>query len=84
ELFSAEKLSNQVISDIATKLQLDMEQWKSDKESQEIRQKVNADIVDAQQAGVTGTPTIFVNGRLLQERSLSGVQRMINEELQKQ
>ncbi|MEE4243411.1 MAG: thioredoxin domain-containing protein, partial [Desulfopila sp.] len=31
ELFSAEKLSNQVISDIATKLQLDMEQWKSDK-----------------------------------------------------
>jgi thiol-disulfide isomerase/thioredoxin len=83
ELFAAEKLSNQVIADIAVKLDLDIEQWKKDKESQEIRQQINTDIADAQQAGVTGTPTLFVNGRLLKERNLQGFQHMIDEELQK-
>ncbi len=82
-LFAAEKLSNQVIADIAVALNLDIEQWKQDKESQEIRQQINRDLADAQQAGVTGTPTIYINGRLLKERNLQGFQHMINEELQK-
>ncbi|MBM9603030.1 thioredoxin domain-containing protein [Desulfopila inferna] len=83
ELFSAEKLSNKVIEDIAVKLDLDLEQWKKDMESPVIRQKVHTDIQDAQKAGVTGTPTIFINGRLLQDRSLQGFQRIIDEELDK-
>ncbi len=83
ELFAAEKLSNKVIEDIAVKLDLDLEQWKKDMESPVIRQKVHTDVMDAQKAGVTGTPTIFVNGRLLQDRSLQGFQQMINEELDK-
>jgi protein-disulfide isomerase len=37
--------------------------------------------VDAQNAGVTGTPTIFINGRKLTERTLQGFQKLIDEEL---
>ena len=51
--------------------------------SQEIRQKIYTDIQDAQQAGVTGTPTIFINGRLLKNRSLQGFQELIDKELKK-
>lgn len=83
ELFAAEQLNLQVIDETAVKLGLDMEKWKKDMVSQEIRQKIYIDIQDAQQAGVTGTPTIFVNGRLLKNRSLQGFQELIDKELKK-
>jgi protein-disulfide isomerase len=35
------------------------------------------------QAGVRGTPAIFINGRRLKERSLKGFQAAIDKELQK-
>ena len=63
ELFALEKLNNKIIENIAVKLELDVEKWKKDKESPAVRKKINVDIQDAQKAGVTGTPTIFINGR---------------------
>lgn len=82
-LFAAEKLSNQVIEDIAKDLNLDMEKWRSDMQSRQVREKIAADLQQAQELGVTGTPTIFINGRLLKDRSMQGFQEMINEELKK-
>jgi len=84
ELFALGKLNDQAINDIATKLNLDIVKWKKDKDSAEIKRKVNVDIQDAQKAGVTGTPTIFINGRLLKNRNIQGFQQIINEELKKQ
>ena len=83
ELFASEKLDLQVIDAAAVKLGLDIEKWKKDMVSQEIRQRIYTDIQDAQQAGVTGTPTIFINGRLLKNRSLQGFQELIDKELKK-
>ena len=83
ELFAGEQLNNQVIDAAAVKLGLDIEKWKKDMESQEIRRRVYMDIQDAQNAGVTGTPTIFINGRLLKNRSLQGFQELIDKELKK-
>lgn len=83
ELFASEQLNLQVIDAAAVKLELDIEKWKKDMVSQEIRQKINTDIQDAQLAGVTGTPTIFINGRLLKNRSLQGFQELIDKELKK-
>lgn len=83
ELFATKKLSDQSIADIAVKLGLDVEKWKKDMNSPEVRQQVNTDMQDAQKAGVSGTPTIFVNGRLLKNRSIQGFQQQINEELNK-
>lgn len=83
ELFSTKKLSDKAIENIATKLGLDITKWKNDMNSPVVRQQINVDTQDAQKAGVTGTPTIFINGRLLKNRSIQGFQQMIDEELNK-
>ncbi len=81
KLFGVEKLSDEVINNVAVELQLDMDQFTQDMNSPEIRQMVNKDLLDAQKAGVTGTPTIFINGKRLKNRSLAGFQAMIDKEL---
>lgn len=83
KLFATKKLSKEAIDQIATELQLDMGKFKKDMESPAIKAKVQKDMIDAQKAGVTGTPTVFINGRKPQQRSLEGFQALINEELAK-
>lgn len=82
-LFNTKKLSTESIDKIATDLKLDMAKFKADMKSPEILAKVEKDLKDAKQAGVTGTPTVFINGRRPQQRSPQGYQSIINEELQK-
>ncbi len=82
ELFAnSPKLDPKAIDDIATKLDLDIAKFKTDMNSPVIRQKLAKDLHDAQEAGVTGTPTIFVNGIKLKSRSLPAIQKLIDEEL---
>lgn len=82
-LFALPALNLQAIDDIATKLGLKMDQFKSDMASPKIRQKVDQDLMDAQQAGVTGTPSIFVNGHPMRERTLEAFQQKIDAALGK-
>ena len=42
---------------------------------------VSREIKDGQKTGVCGTPTVFVNGQRLQQRSLDGFSSMIDREL---
>jgi protein-disulfide isomerase len=44
---------------------------------------VQRDLKDGVDAGVRGTPSIFVNGRLLQQRSFPGFKQAIDAELAK-
>lgn len=76
-------LNDKAIEDIAVKLGLKMDQFKSDMASPKIRQKVDQDMMDAQKAGINGTPTIFINGHLLQERTLEDFQKKIDAALGK-
>jgi protein-disulfide isomerase len=82
-LFAAEKLSPELIDTIAKELGLDIARFKKDMESPEVRQKISKDMADAEKASVTGTPTVFINGRKLQQRSPEGFQQVIDEELKK-
>lgn len=82
-LFDTKKLSTASIDKIAADLKLDMVKFKADMNSPEILAKVEKDLKDAKNAGVTGTPTVFINGRRPQQRSPQGYQAIINEELQK-
>jgi protein-disulfide isomerase len=75
------KLDPKTIDGIATKLGLDIAKFKTDMNSPVIRQKLAKDLRDAQEAGVTGTPTIFVNGIKLKSRNLPAIQKLIDEEL---
>jgi protein-disulfide isomerase len=76
-------LSEKAIEDIAVKLGLKMDQFKSDMASPKIRQKVDQDIMDAQKAGITGTPSIFVDGHPLRERTVEDFQKKIDAALGK-
>lgn len=83
ELFAAKKLSLAKIENIAKELALDMEKFKADMNSPEVRGQINRDMAQAEKAGITGTPTAYINGRKLQDRSVKGIQKVIDEELAK-
>jgi protein-disulfide isomerase len=84
ELFkNYNQLNDEKFDEIAGTVGLDMEQFKKDMQNPALSAMVERDLQDGVTAGVRGTPSIFVNGRLLQQRSLQGFQQIIDEELAK-
>jgi len=81
-LFNSRPLSKQSIDEAAKSIGLDMEQFKKDMADPATRQQVLKDMMDASKADVSGTPTLFVNGHRVKDRSLPGIQAMIDKELQ--
>ncbi len=77
-------LSPARIRQLAEQLQLDMVQFERDKSDPELLQQIDFDLQEGQRIGVRGTPTIFINGRRLQQRSLAGFAQMIEAELARQ
>jgi protein-disulfide isomerase len=71
------------IEDIAIELGLDMEKFAKDRESQAVKGLIARDINDAMRIGVRGTPSVFINGKVLRNRSLPGFKRMITAEIEK-
>lgn len=71
------------IKDIAIELGLDMEKFTKDRESQAVKGLIARDINDAMRIGVRGTPSVFINGKVLRSRSLPGFKRMITAEIEK-
>jgi protein-disulfide isomerase len=72
------QLSDQVVEQIRTDLHLDPEKFRSDMMAPGTIAQINADIKNGQQAGVRGTPTVFVNGKLLRDKSIRGFQTAVN------
>ncbi len=83
KLFAEQKITPASFERIATELDLDLEQFKSDMKSQRLQQIVADDTADAGRVGVTGTPTVFINGSKLKQRSLQGFQAQIDAALEK-
>jgi protein-disulfide isomerase len=77
------RLNEQKVKEIAQKLKLDMERFEKDRKDPGIRALINRDLAEGNRAGVRGTPTIFVNGRLLRNRSPAGFQELIEKALKK-
>jgi len=71
-------LSPEQIDGYARKIGLDMERFKVDMDSDAVKQQVEADRLLARRSGVRGTPTVFVNGRLVQDRTLDGFRALID------
>ncbi len=78
KLFAAEKLSPEKLHAFAKELKLDMAQFEKDMQAPETTRALQKDMYDAQKAGVEGTPTIFINGWGLGDRSVEGFQKMID------
>jgi 2-hydroxychromene-2-carboxylate isomerase len=60
---------------------LDMERFKRDFASSEVQERVEADRDEGLKLGIEGTPTIYVNGRLLRE-PLKALPAYLREELE--
>ncbi len=52
-------------NEYANRLQLDMEQLNIDMQSDKVKDKIQADIASARKAGISSTPTLYLDGELL-------------------
>ena len=77
------KLNDAKFEEIAKSLGMNMKQFKEDMKNPALTAKVQRDLKDGIEAGVRGTPAIYVNGRIPQQRSLSGFKQVIDAELAK-
>jgi protein-disulfide isomerase len=75
------RLSEEKVREIAQQLNLDMEKFEKDRKDPQIMTMINRDIAEGNQAGVRGTPTVFINGRLLRNRSMAGFDELIDKAL---
>ncbi len=84
KLFANQKeLSDAKVEAIAREIGLNMGQFDKDLKDPAIASLIDRDMNSGRQANVRGTPTIFVNGRLLKQRSPQGFQQAIEAELKK-
>jgi protein-disulfide isomerase len=84
ELFKNYKVINDAkIQEIAKEIGLNMEKFNNDMQSSAIKELILRDVRNGRQIGVRGTPTIFVNGKTLRNRSLPGIYQVIETELKK-
>ena len=82
ELFiNQNSLGSEKYLEIAESLGLNIKKFSLDMMRPSVRQKIEQDVADAKKAGVTGTPTIFVNGRILKKRDFSAISKLIDDEL---
>ena len=77
------RIDDEKIKNIALGLRLDQAKFEKQRKSPEIRSKVEQDILDGIQAEVNSTPTVFVNGKQLRNRTLKGFQDLIDKEFAK-
>jgi protein-disulfide isomerase len=77
------KLNDQKIHEIALGLGLDQTEFEKKMKDPGIKAMIRQDLRDAAQAGVRATPTVFINGRRLKNRTLQGFQAAVDKELQK-
>jgi protein-disulfide isomerase len=69
--------------ELATSLGLNIEQFKKDMNDQQDMTIISKDQQDGVNAGVKGTPSIFIDGRIVKDRTVPGLQKLIDEELAK-
>ncbi|KJR96387.1 MAG: hypothetical protein VR65_28030 [Desulfobulbaceae bacterium BRH_c16a] len=83
QLFAEEKITDDSFNKIATKLGLNQDRFNEDMKSPLMFFKLNKDTAEATNLGITGTPTVFVNGKKLKQPTIDELQRLIAEELAK-
>jgi len=67
--------------EFAKQIGVDVPRWEKDMEAADVQDQINRETQEARSADVTGTPTIFVNGKRVMNRSVDGFKQMIDEVL---
>ena len=74
-------LSNDKYKELAQQIGLDVAKWEKDFNSPEVQKQVDDEAALGRQSDVQGTPTFFVNGKRVMNRSVEGFRDMINAAL---
>jgi protein-disulfide isomerase len=84
ELFANyNKLNDAKIRELAEKIGLNMNKFDADIANPALQQEINLDMQLGTQAGVRGTPAVYINGKQARDRSFEGLQKVVREELKK-
>jgi protein-disulfide isomerase len=84
KLFDASSgLNDEKIQDIAKELKLNIDTFNRDMNDPAVQSLISRDMNEGSQAEVPGTPTIFINGKILKLRSLQDIDSSIDAELKK-
>jgi len=75
------RINDQRIDEIGKKLKLDLSQFKKAMNAADTMARINGDLANGREAGVGGTPTVFINGVKLKNRTLAGFRQAIAEAL---
>ncbi|MCJ7500710.1 DsbA family protein [bacterium] len=75
------QLSNELLEQFAKELDLDMDRFRKERGNPETTSLINRDLREGSRIGVRGTPTIFVNGKRLEQRSIEAFSAAIESEL---
>jgi len=76
-------LTPQKFKEFAEQLHLDMPRFESYMNSQAAKDKVIQDMTIGREIGVVGTPTIYINGRQLRERTIEGISKLVDPIIKK-
>jgi protein-disulfide isomerase len=77
-------LEPEVFEGYAKDLGLDMDRYRADVASSDVKKRISTDMAEAQKLGVTGTPGFFVNGRFVSgAQPFETFKRLVDEELGK-
>jgi protein-disulfide isomerase len=71
------------LKEYARQIGLDVARFEKDMASPEVQKQIDEESKLADQSQVTGTPTMFVNGKRVQNRSFEGIKGMIEDSLKK-
>ena len=77
------QLNNQKIKEIAGNLGLNEQEFEKKMGDPQIVRKIQQDIMDGINAEVRSVPSVFINGRLVRNRSMEGFVEIIDKELNK-
>jgi protein-disulfide isomerase len=77
------RLKEEKIIEIATELELDMAQFSQDRNLESSRQLIQDDIANGKAVGVSGTPSLFLNGKRIPNKTLGSLPALIKRELEK-
>src|SRR5262249_18285233 len=82
QLFANNKaLQPEKLKEYAQNIGLDMAKFEQDLNSPEVQKQIEEDMKLAQQVDVSGTPSLFLNGKRVMNRGTDGMKQMIDETL---
>ncbi len=77
---NAKRLNKDIFKKIAMSLGLDMKKFEADMRSKAVLDKIDKDRRDGRNAEVSGTPSLYINGRKVNKKSLEEITKIIEQQ----